>query len=318
MRKLLLEDEVKRRGDTGIVVDDGLLVDVGMDVESLIVPSNVVEIDENVAFGHTKLDNITFPDSVTTIKNGAFQSCTELTKVNFGKGLKTIEAGAFEHCTHLHTLIIPDNVQAIYQEAFARCFDLTSIELGKGIRFIGSHAFKNTELESIKYAGTLEEWCQIKYNNPYFPYLSPYILYINHEPVTEFIPAPGITKINDGAFRCNDALETVVLPNSVTYVGTHAFAHCSNLKTVKLGNGVQKLNMDLFHSCASLSSVYIPDSVTSIGSRVFAFCHDLEKITYGGTKEQWHKINKVSTWRGPSSASITIKCTDGNIFMFNG
>ena len=58
-----------------------------------------------------------------------------------------------------------------------------------------------------------------------------------------------------------------VIPDTVTSIGTDAFA-----------------------SCESLASVTIPESVISIAKGAFDRCNKLENVYYTGSREQWNSI----------------------------
>ena len=73
----------------------------------------------------------------------------------------------------------------------------------------------------------------------------------------------------------------VVIPSSVTYNGTTysvtsigelAFAYCSSLPSVTIGESVTNIGGYAFYGCSSLASVTIPNSVTSIGEEAFGEC----------------------------------------------
>jgi hypothetical protein len=65
----------------------------------------------------------------------------------------------------------------------------------------------------------------------------------------------------------------VVIPNSVTSIGSSAFMGCDSLSSVVIPNSVTSIGSGLFYGCDSLSSVVIPNSVTSIGKSAFYDCY---------------------------------------------
>lgn len=79
------------------------------------------------------------------------------------------------------------------------------------------------------------------------------------------------------------------------------------LTEFKIPDDVEKIGKGAFSRCARLRKITIPESVTSIGSSAFYDCDSLTSITYGGTKEQWRKINKSGI------PSCVIHCADGDI-----
>ena len=92
-----------------------------------------------LAFSYCKnLTNVVIPDSVTSIGNYAFSFCDNLTSVIIGNGVTSIGNNAFRLCP------------------------ITNLVIGSSVTYIGFEAFSLlSELASIYYAGTIEEWLDI-------------------------------------------------------------------------------------------------------------------------------------------------------------
>ena len=88
-----------------------------------------------------------------------------------------------------------------------------------------------------------------------------------------------VKTIYQGAFRYNDNITSVTIPDSVTSIGDYAFLYCSSLTGVTIPDSVTSIGEDAFNNCRSLTSVTIPDSVTSIGSSAFSSCYSLTGVT---------------------------------------
>jgi hypothetical protein len=82
----------------------------------------------------------------------------------------------------------------------------------------------------------------------------------------------------------------VVIGDSVTSIGSNAFAYCYSLTSVVIGDGVTSIGEQAFYYCYSLTSVVIGDSVTSIGSDAFNFCYNLTSVEFKNT-EGWSVFN---------------------------
>lgn len=76
----------------------------------------------------------------------------------------------------------------------------------------------------------------------------------------------------------NDALTSVVVPNSVTKIGYGAFNNCAALASITIPDSVTTIDVAAFVGCA-FESITIPDSVTKIGEGAFAECRSLKSIT---------------------------------------
>ena len=94
----------------------------------------------------------------------------------------------------------------------------------------------------------------------------------------------------DSRDNCNSIIDTEtntlivgcknsIIPNSVTNIGSGAFAYCSGLTELTLPNSVTSIGEHAFFCCSGLTELTLPDSITSIGDYAFAYCSDLSKIT---------------------------------------
>lgn len=93
-----------------------------------------------------------------------------------------------------------------------------------------------------------------------------------------------------GAFRDCTGLLSVVIPNTVTVIGSCAFEGCSNLNNVNIPNSVTTIEGSAFAGCISLTSVTIGNSVKSIGNYAFSGCRGLTSVTFGDS------IETIAAW----------------------
>ena len=124
----------------------------------------------------------------------------------------------------------------------------------------------------------------------------------------------NITSIGEGAFCACSNLTNITIPEGVTSIGDFAFSNCDSLTSITIPNSVTSIRSFTFAYCISLTSITIPESVTSIGKCALSSCISLTNITYNGTKEQWNKIGKDSSWEINCQIK-TITCTDGVITL---
>ena len=97
-----------------------------------------------------------------------------------------------------------------------------------------------------------------------------------------------ITTIGEGAFKDNDALKEVVLPQKVTFVAKEAFASVSQLETIKLPNTVSAIGEGVFSGCTALKEVVLPEneSFTKIPKKAFEDCKSLKTIQLPNTIDE--------------------------------
>lgn len=74
-------------------------------------------------------------------------------------------------------------------------------------------------------------------------------------------------------------IETVIIENGVTSIGTCAFDECPNLTSVTISDTVTSIGVFAFFDCTKLTSLTIPDSVVSIDDCAFVYCDGLISVT---------------------------------------
>lgn len=165
-------------------------------------------------------------NTVQRLPNSAFSGYSALTMLNFvaTSQLTTISQYAFSGCTSIGAINIPNSVTSIGHSAFRNCSAATSLSLGSGVVTIGKAAFAYcvglTSLDIPANVKTLES---------------------NDGGATGVFASTGLTSL--------------VIPNTLEYLGREAFANCSNLETVTIGTGVTYIGSLVFAGCSNLSVV---------------------------------------------------------------
>lgn len=96
--------------------------------------------------------------------------------------------------------------------------------------------------------------------------------------IPETIRGLKVTRVDDYAFyNCAD-IESVNIPNTVTYIGGYAFYSCGSLVSVNIPDGVTAIGTSAFYECEKLKSIDLPNSVVSIGDNAFYSCDLLANI----------------------------------------
>ncbi len=118
----------------------------------------------------------------------------------------------------------------------------------------------------------------------YFEYVNGTITkYMGQGSVVNIPPTLGgvsVKVIADRAFE-HCTFSSVKIPDSVTSIGSYAFASCSNLTTVEIGGGVTSIGSYAFEECNRLKNIEMPDSLKSIRSYAFYHCDNLTNVSFG-------------------------------------
>ena len=106
-----------------------------------------------------------------------------------------------------------------------------------------------------------------------------------------------VVAISDDAFSGNTAMETLVVPDTMTSIGARAFSGCVNLTSVTLSKNLTSIGEDAFAGCTQITSATIPAMAAAsidksvlttlhvttgdIEDRAFANCTKLVYVTIG-------------------------------------
>ena len=103
--------------------------------------------------------------------------------------------------------------------------------------------------------------------------------YTKEPGVTEVVIPDSVTEIGDHAFENCESIASITIPDDVTSIGESAFSGCSRLIKVTIGNSVTSIGKSAFSGCSRLTKVTIGNSVTEIGYSAFSGCKSLACIT---------------------------------------
>lgn len=96
--------------------------------------------------------------------------------------------------------------------------------------------------------------------------------------LSSIILPDSVTEIGTSAFESCTELKSIVIPAGVKEIGLGAFRRCRKLKTLTFFSNKVKIDDDAFANCTSLTGIAIPNSVTWIGRCAFSGCTNLRTI----------------------------------------
>ena len=205
---------------------------------------------------------------------------SDIYSVIIRNGVTSIGEEAFLFCGNIKSVFLPKTLTSIGNEAFEYCDKLSSIDLPESLTSIGNEAFN--ECESLKSIALPESLTNIGYG-----------VFSGCWGLSNIVLPDTLTRVEDSMFVDCSNLKKINLPKSLTYIGDGAFSWCYSLEHIVIPNSVTSICKNAFAFCNSLSSIHIPSSVVTIERSAFRYTY-LTDVYYGGTKEQWDKINIVS------------------------
>ena len=284
---------------------------------------------------------------VITLTDGTVLPAIDLPTADGGETAESLRfqkiAGKEEYCVmgmgtvSSSDVVIPATyrglpVTEIGEEAFRRELYIESIEIPSSIHKFYEDAFgEDGALLTVKFNGTISEWCSIEFEPESSPLERCENLYINNELVTELVIPDTVTEIKEDVFASYKKLTRVVISNSVTSIGDGAFSACDSLISVEIGDSVTSIGERAFDYCDSLTNITvstnndtyqsidgnlytkdgtvliqyaigksdtsftIPHSVTSIGRSAFSGCSSLTSVAFSDTTT-WYKVYSYDDW----------------------
>ena len=221
------------------------------------------------------------------------------------------EGVASIHIAHLREYIEDDSEERIIPEN--KPCSITDITIPTSVKFIGRCHTYFEELKTVRYGGTLAQWCDL-YKLFSFAKKAEHIFLCDGTDIKalEEIAIPeGVQIVKHNTFHEFTKLKSIMLPTSVTKIGQLAFCECESLESILIPCKVVEIDCNAFYMCAALTSVAIPSSVKKIGGNAFSYCPKLKDVRYDGTKEQWGKLMKYENFKD----GVTIHCSDGDIVL---
>ena len=151
-------------------------------------------------------------ENITKISEYAFQNCISLLEVKIGGCVKDIGAFAFNGCDSLQKMTLP----------FLGASVMTNNGYDQVFGFIFGY-FTTTDADVAMHYNGVYRKSSIFTGDIYYCYYIPKTL--------RFVTIIG-NKIPDYAFYSCDSLEIIILEESVTRIGIHAFTNCSSITNI--------------------------------------------------------------------------------------
>ena len=248
--------------------------------------------------------HVVIPEGVKYINPYVFQNNQAITTVVVPEGVQNIEWQAFAGSS-LQSIELPTTLCGIDSYAFEECSQLAEIYLPPCIEYLGECVFPS---HTVIY-------CDLESNTINILEMGGYsfIPLVNGDPIPTPTPTPAptptpppapgfvidesgtltayngtaadvvipesVTAIGSGAFKDNQTLRSVVIHEGVTIIGDSAFYNCDNLKEIDLPEGLVTIESLAFFDCNRLERVFFPDSMQEItGSAAFKKCSALKEV----------------------------------------
>ncbi len=224
-----------------------------------------LEIIGRQAFQQSGLCECTLPESITTLGNSVLANtnvievivkaqvtnlnqlctgCTSLKKIELPQSLKILNG--FNGCRALKEFVIPENIEVIEESALSST-GLTSIYIPAGVLEIQEGAFYgNDYLEEVEVAEENDRY----YMQSGMLFNIDGVLLADTNVMSSEVTIPNCCRrIGNRAFYVRKGMEKLIIPDSVTEIGTFAFAFSDDLIDIEVGDQITKIEEEAFYDC---------------------------------------------------------------------
>lgn len=301
--------------------------------KTTVIPDDIAVIGQTAFYNCHLLPSITLPATLTSIEQRAIYSCSSLTRIVIPESVTEIGEYAFFNCRNLKSINIPAGVTYIDNKTFYDCLSLDSVFLASTTPpALHDTAFNTHPTFYISCGSTAtyqSAWgmdytfseAGLIYNVTHIAPSGQTLTYIldcgNHTATLQgynscngSLVIPNeithngdiyvVRSIADSLFYGCSGLTALVIPDSLTHIGTAAFHNCENLQqvtynavnctladsafevspfgdnshitSVQIGEGVNTIPAWLFgHHSGIVGDLVIPEGVTYIGKDAFSY-----------------------------------------------
>ena len=222
-----------------LVVNEGAFYGAH-ELTDIVLPFSLTNIEAYAFYDVPNITRIDIPDNVIQISNYAFANDKALENINFTENSKLprISYAAFAY-TGITSFRVPASVTSVAQYAFEGCSRLTSITFAAGSKlesvtaymFLGCDALTEVIFEEGSALSSIQAhgFEGMKKLNS-----------------VDFGDA-ALKNIDNFAFRYDEALQSITIPDGVEYIGRYAFYMAKTLSEVTLPASVNFIGRNAFY-----------------------------------------------------------------------
>ena len=272
--------------------------------------NNLTSIGKTVFQNCEELTDAVWPTGCKAIPSGAFTGCTKLSSITIPEGTTEIGQGAFRNVPKMKSISLPSTITTMGKTAFKNWAADQKIIFPSGYSQETIDGFPdgwngNATVETAKVAGVtwafdsttktltvsgtgpMEDYECDEYT---FATLAPWAEYA--DTIKTVVIETGVTTVGANAFSGCTALDTVILPRTVSLKegafyntgitdtsfltahvvldGSDIFGNCANLTSIRLPEGCEDLPLRTFANCEEVTSITLPKTLKTIGENAFA------------------------------------------------
>ncbi len=229
------------------------------------LPARALAYSETLHFGNYEYMKYSDGTAVITSYTGDAASLTVPPTLD-GASVVAIGPAAFSENTSLTSVVLPPELEEVGEFAFYLCSSLSDVTIGDKLWSIGVSAFGGTPW----LASLTDEFVIVGDN-----------ILLKYQGNAASVTVPEKVKHIADAFNMNGNIVSIELPRSLITIGGGAFAFCTELRHICLGDNLLLIGDGAFEGCEALPAVKVPNNVVKIGSNAFKDCFYLSDVQLG-------------------------------------
>ena len=246
-------------------------------------PESVVETDDDgyviLSDGDKKVlvnyvgnsTELIVPAIVTDVNTFALRDRSTLTSVKFDtdSALTVLGDKVFLNCTKLKTVEIPENTVEVGEGILNGCTALDTV-------YYNAVDCTGIVEETVVFNGTGDNGFKLIVGNT-VEVIPAYLCRATEEKYdfkvvgVEFAENSKCKTVGDYAFAEEDAIPSLIIPDSVVSIGNYAFKDCTGIENLSFGEGsaLKLIGTKAFENCVSITDLSLPGKVNSISADAF-------------------------------------------------
>lgn len=205
--------------------------------------------------GLCSLKEVSLPTDAVIISGNAFANCSRLESIIIPPGVKVIGASAFYGCSSLKKVIVPEGAVGIERLAFGNCLSLADVAIPDSVTYLASGTGGVTNMSNCAFLGC-ESIRRVSLPSRYalrdvFP--------DSYDKIQTVVFSDALSTVGASMLKGCEALESIVIPASVTSIDSGAFAKLSKLKNVTFLGDAPDFGEDVFYGTPRKLTLTVPE-----------------------------------------------------------
>lgn len=318
-------------------------------LETVIIPDTVTIIKSNAFSNCPNLKKIYIPSTVTLISSGAFSGNDTIIYGETGSkaesfanenGLTFIDAGGHQHATLSKTVLLDNDFMTMSADYCKECGYGDKVEIIKKEcdeihdATNGKYPFELSKTKEVKILNNGEDdqgltYLGYTYGTTYSCNNGAIVKSMNdgtgknHIVLPEVVVLDGekciLSKIKNDAFRNSERIESLVISDTVTEVGSYALSTTS-LRYLYIGANVKTISQDAFGSYHNVKGIWVSSANLNFyvknnvlydrkGNVIYDFSANVDNSTTEENTESTESTTEVTTEKDTSATEATTEKT---------